>query len=242
MNRLQKKCLVTTAGFHLLLMVILLVGPGFFAAKTRPVETSGDFAPITLLPAPGLATSEPNSYTPPLSRPNQNQDNPSPNLHRVTPNLNLVVRPNPHTGRNNHSPAAGDLRNLHDQRTDAIRNAIEDLKNHFTTGTDVVSPVSGEAVDPGYIAVVKEKYSTAWLPPDDTASDAANTKVSVTIGSDGTVISSRILNPSGDVHVDGSVQRTLDRVIFVAPFPDGAKEKQRTFIINFNLKAKRQLG
>jgi hypothetical protein len=38
------------------------------------------------------------------------------------------------------------------------------------------------------------------------------------------------------------VQRTLDRVTFVAPFPDGAKEKERTFIINFNLKAKRMLG
>jgi len=70
----------------------------------------------------------------------------------------------------------------------------------------------------------------------------ANTKVSVTIGHDGSVISSRILNPSGDSRVDASVRRTLDRVTFVAPFPEGAKEKERTFIINFNLKAKRLLG
>jgi TonB family protein len=64
----------------------------------------------------------------------------------------------------------------------------------------------------------------------------------VTIGSDGSVIASRILNRSGDAQVDASVQRTLDRVTFVAPFPDGATEKERTFIINFNLKAKRMLG
>ena len=64
----------------------------------------------------------------------------------------------------------------------------------------------------------------------------------MTIGRDGSVISSRILNPSGDSRVDNSVRRTLDRVTFVAPFPDGAKEKDRTFIINFNLKAKRLLG
>jgi TonB family protein len=102
-----------------------------------------------------------------------------------------------------------------------------------------VAPNTGEAFDSGYAAVVKERYSTAWTPASDTASDDANTKVSVTIGSDGTVIASRILNPSGDARVDASVQRTLDRVKFVAPFPDGAKEKQRTFIINFNLKAKR---
>ncbi len=36
--------------------------------------------------------------------------------------------------------------------------------------------------------------------------------------------------------------RTLDRVTFIAPFPDGSTEKQKTFIINFNLKAKRMLG
>jgi hypothetical protein len=38
------------------------------------------------------------------------------------------------------------------------------------------------------------------------------------------------------------VQRTLDRETFVAPFPDDWKENERTFIINFNLKAKRMLG
>jgi TonB family protein len=90
--------------------------------------------------------------------------------------------------------------------------------------------------------VVKSIYEQAWTPPDDTASDDAIAKVSVTIGSDGAVITSHVVNPSGDARVDASVQRTLDRVNFVAPFPDGAKEKERTFIINFNLKAKRMLG
>jgi hypothetical protein len=37
------------------------------------------------------------------------------------------------------------------------------------------------------------------------------------------------------------VQKTLDRVQQIAPFPDGATEKERTYIINFNLKAKRML-
>ena len=64
----------------------------------------------------------------------------------------------------------------------------------------------------------------------------------MTIASDGTVISARIITPSGDAGVDASVQRTLDRVTFIAPFPEGATEKERTYIINFNLKAKRMLG
>ena len=68
------------------------------------------------------------------------------------------------------------------------------------------------------------------------------TKATVTIASDGTVLSARILKPSGDASVDRSVQRTLDRVTFIAPFPEGAKDKQRTYTINFNLKAKRLSG
>jgi TonB family protein len=55
------------------------------------------------------------------------------------------------------------------------------------------------------------------------------------------VISARIITPSGDPGVDASVQHTLDRVPFIAPFPEGAKEKERTYTINFNLKAKRSL-
>jgi len=64
----------------------------------------------------------------------------------------------------------------------------------------------------------------------------------VTIASDGTVITASIVTPSGDASVDASVQKTLDRVTFIAPFPDGAKETERTYIINFNLKSKRMLG
>jgi TonB family protein len=34
MNRLQKKCLIFTVGFHLLLLVVLVVGPGFLKDKS----------------------------------------------------------------------------------------------------------------------------------------------------------------------------------------------------------------
>ena len=128
-------------------------------------------------------------------------------------------------------------------RAKAIANAARAIKENASSATAVdTMPGTGSVSYANYASVVKSIYEQAWTPPDDTASDDAITKVSVTIGSDGTVISSRILNPSGDARVDGSVQRTLDRVTFVAPFPDGAKEKERTFIINFNLKAKRMLG
>ena len=128
------------------------------------------------------------------------------------------------------------------KRADAFANAARSIEKNASSATTVEMPGTGSVSYANYASVVKSIYEQAWTPPDDTASDDANTKVSVTIGQDGSVISARILSPSGDSRVDNSVRRTLDRVTFVAPFPEGAKEKERTFIINFNLKAKRLLG
>ena len=72
--------------------------------------------------------------------------------------------------------------------------------------------------------------------------DEANIKVRVTIASDGTVISARIITPSGDAKVDASVQRTLGpRHVHSRRFRTGATDKERTYTINFNLKAKQML-
>jgi TonB family protein len=46
-NRLQKKCFLASAGFHLLLLVILLVGPAFMASQTKPDNMPVlDFVPL----------------------------------------------------------------------------------------------------------------------------------------------------------------------------------------------------
>ena len=64
------------------------------------------------------------------------------------------------------------------------------------------------------------------------------------IGRDGSVNADSIVKRSGVPALDKSVQNALDRVRIrgLPPFPDGAKENQRTYIINFNLKAKRLIG
>jgi len=126
-------------------------------------------------------------------------------------------------------------------RQQAFQNALRSLRNNLTPTMTIDMPGNSSAAYANYAAVVKSVYEQAWQPPDDAANDEANVKVTVTIANDGTVISARILAPSGDPGVDASVQRTLDRVTFIAPFPEGAKEKERTYSINFNLKAKRLL-
>ena len=47
MNRLQKKCVMATVGVHLLLLVILIVGPAFFTPKSK----TEDFHVLDVIPA-----------------------------------------------------------------------------------------------------------------------------------------------------------------------------------------------
>ncbi len=82
------------------------------------------------------------------------------------------------------------------------------------TTLEAFGPGGGGEVYASYDQVVQSIYWHAWTPPEDAASDKAVTKASVTIASDGSVLSARIINPSEDSSVDRSVQRTLDRVNF----------------------------
>ena len=63
MNRLQKKCVLATAGVHLLLFVILLVGPAFFAPRPKADDLQVlDVIPANLIDAPfasGVRNAEP---------------------------------------------------------------------------------------------------------------------------------------------------------------------------------------
>ena len=83
-------------------------------------------------------------------------------------------------------------------------------------------------------------YESAWGRPEDATLEDATVEVSVTIASDGSVIAKRITRRSGDRAVDASIQSLLDRVTTVKrSFPEGAKDKQRTFTIPFNMKTHR---
>jgi TonB family protein len=282
MNRLQKKCVIATAGFHLLLLVILFVGPAFFWAREKPDDTPVlDMIPPNLVdsattgvqgaqppPAPAVVPQpqptppapQPQSQ-PPLSAPKpvvQPTPAPAPTLtervekffkpepakpapaptenqpHTPKVNLTLTTRTVP---KNTATPTK-----VTPDNSKAIKSAITALRKNLSSSTTIDLPGDSSAAAANYAQIVKSKYEQSWTAPDDTASDDANVKVSVTIASDGTVISAHVIGPSGDTSVDASVRNTLDRVQFIAPFPSGSADKERTYIINFNLKAKRLNG
>ena len=116
------------------------------------------------------------------------------------------------------------------------------MKAGFATGTTVdIGGPGGEAFA-NYADWVKTRYENDWRVPDSLMDDDSTAKVTVTIGRNGNVISARLQRRSGNSTLDQSVQRTLNAVKFIAPFPKGTTDEFRTFTINFNLKAKRSAG
>ncbi|HTY88331.1 MAG TPA: TonB family protein [Candidatus Acidoferrum sp.] len=269
MNRLQKKCVAVTVGIHLLLLTILIVGPAFFAPKPKaddlpvldvipanlvdaafnsgvanaappppePVAPPQPPLPVPVVtppPAPDKVepVKPPDKLTPADLKPLDKTTKPEPRKPEIS--LKPVTRTAPKPSPN----ANADANNA--ARARAIRAALKNLNRNLTSATTVDMPGNSSVAYANYASAVKSIYEQAWILPAD-VSDNANTKVSVTIANDGTVISARIITPSGDAGLDASVQRTLERVKFIAPFPDGATDKERTYTINFNPQVKRLL-
>jgi TonB family protein len=291
MDRLQQKCFVAATGFHLLLVVILLVGPAFLASKSKSDNSPIlDVIPNNLIDAAFSGGGNPNAKPPPLAPPappappiaqpapppqptpvrqpeppqkpaeevkptkpdprsletsdDHKHKKPQINTNLVTYKPNTLKPPKPTTTT---STADGEEQRRAERNrrvADLIGATARNLRNDVSPGVSIDPPGNGTGGEAyaNYDQAVQSTYWHAWTPPEDTATDAAITKATVTIASDGTVLSAHILKPSVDASVDRSVQRTLDRVRYIAPFPPGVKEKQRTYTIYFNLKAKRLTG
>jgi TonB family protein len=137
---------------------------------------------------------------------------------------------------------ARELANMQRDLASALSETRTGLRSGFTQGTKVeVFGPGGEAYA-NYAAFVEAAYRDAWDPSGGLFDADDTTKASVTIGRSGHVIATRILKHSGRRDLDRSVQRVLDAIRFIAPFPEGSPDDQRTFVINFNLKAKRGVG
>jgi TonB family protein len=261
MNRLQKRCVIVTAGVHLLLIVILFVGPAFFYARPKADDIQVlEVIPANLVDAPfssgvANATPPPEPPPPPVTPPQppppvpEKVERPQPiektekapttveklnagDLRKIQISTQLVVR-----SASKNSPAADRARQQ--QRARAFQTALKRLKGGLTSGAVVDMPGSGSVAYASYKDALGSIYYDAWTP-EGAGNDEANTVVRITVAGDGTVINARIITPSGDEKMDDSIRRTLQRVSSVPPLPDKSKVQQ-DFTINFNLKAKRML-
>jgi TonB family protein len=108
----------------------------------------------------------------------------------------------------------------------------------MSTGTSIDVPGPGGEAYADYGAFVELFYRKAWSPPSDLSDDRATVRATVVILRSGKVESFRITKNSRIAALDNSVER-LRNLNFVAPFPEGAADEKRTFIINFTLQAER---
>ncbi len=289
MKRFQTKCIIVSAGLHLLLAVILIVGPAFLSSRSKVDDMKTlDFVPPLAIdqaldphggnpnaqlpppnptptpPAPQVAQPAPPPPPPaqpvrqpeparipvPQTKPDEEGIEPAKNsAKRHEIKLTPVTRRSM-TNENSRETSEAERRaqELAAQRrraAEAIGRTARNLSHDISPSTSIdtnYGPGGGGEAYANYAQIVKSIYERQWIPPEDVTNDDAITKVRVTIARDGTVISSRIIRGSGDAGIDSSVQRTLDSVTFIEPFPEGSKDTERTYTINFNLKAKRLSG
>ena len=92
MNRLQKKCLIATAGFHLLLVLILVFGSAFFTSHPKPDNTQLlDVIPANLIDA--ALSSGVKAAQPPAPMPVVQRQPPAPQPTPTPPQPKAVVTP-----------------------------------------------------------------------------------------------------------------------------------------------------
>ena len=94
---------------------------------------------------------------------------------------------------------------------------------------------SGLAVA-NYGQIIRSRYNNAWVSPSSLKNPNLQTTAKIVILRNGTIQSSRITKYSGDASLDESVQKVLDTIIKVPPFPKSSKDTTRTYTIHFSLR------
>jgi TonB family protein len=129
-------------------------------------------------------------------------------------------------------------------RAEAIENALSGLASNVKSRAGEAISVNlegaggGEEAFAGYETVVKSVYFNAWKTPDDLSDRLANVDAKIVVARDGSILSTEVLARSGHHELDRTVERVLRAVTKLPPFPESAKDSERTFVLRFNLEAK----
>ncbi len=131
------------------------------------------------------------------------------------------------------------------QRAAKVNSILGGIQGGLSSPVDVhidagSGPNAAAFLDYGQMMV--RIYEQAWLVPPNLSDSLAVVNVSVTVARNGRVLDWQVNKPSSNSAVDKSVRETLQKVIQFDAFPASFREPQRTFNIDFNLKAKRTTG
>jgi periplasmic protein TonB len=147
------------------------------------------------------------------------------------------------TDESTSSSSRADARHRQQELAQALETLATGVRNSGAKGTVVDMPGQGggEAFA-GYETVIYNAYYHAWSTPDSVADKLAGADVKIVVARDGRIISAEIIKKSGERALDRSVENALQAVTRLPPFPAGAHDEQRSFLLRFNLEAKEGSG
>lgn len=122
--------------------------------------------------------------------------------------------------------------------------AAQSARAGFESGKVVeVGGPDGEAYA-NYALLVEAAYRAAIQSVSDFSDRDFTVRVEITIARSGRVMLSRVVRRSGNPVMDRAVQRAMDRVQAqgLPPFPEGAKDSDRKFTIEYSFRARRAAG
>jgi len=261
MGRLKRSCVVGSVVFHALTLALLVLAPVLLAKRVEKVQVI-DLIPSEIVdqimappapvapptpptPAPTKATPPkpkptPPDPTPPKPKPKpvevvKPKPKPKPVKPKIKVNLKSTMR-QPDTQKVKAQQAAAErARQAEAKRQAALKQSLNNLDSKLSGRTSVNVP-QGRYAAANYESLIRRKYVDATIHPGTISGDPV-VKVQLVIARNGNVISARIIGVSGLASWDRAVQKALDRVKRIAPFPAGMSGAKKTFNLNFNSRS-----
>ena len=259
MGRLKRSCVVGSVVFHALTLALLVLAPVLLAKRVEKVQVidlipseivDQIMAPPTPVAPPTPPTPTPPKPTPPDPTPPKPKPvkpkpkpvevvkpkpKPKPVKPKIKVNLKSTMR-QPDTQKVKAQQAAAErARQAEAKRQAALKQSLNNLDSKLSGRTSVNVP-QGRYAAANYESLIRRKYVDATIHPGTISGDPV-VKVQLVIARNGNVISARIIGVSGLASWDRAVQKALDRVKRIAPFPAGMSGAKRTFNLNFNSRS-----
>jgi len=247
MSRLKRSCVVGSVVFHVLILGMLVLGPMLLAKREEKVRVI-DLVPsavIDKLLAPAAPVAPPPAPAPPepkqpepkkvQPKPKPKPAPPKPKPKKITPKPKPKPKPIIRVNLNSNVRKPDAQKNESQKEAAKRQAAINKLEAKLSGRTSVNVPI-GRYASANYESLIRKKYMDATIHPGAIGGDPV-VKVRLVIARNGTVLSARVTGKSGVASWDRSVQKALDRVKFIKPFPEAMKGSQQTFNLNFNSRS-----
>ena len=254
MGKLKRSCLAGSFVLHAMIIALLVLGPMLLAKRQEKVQVI-DLIPSEIVDqilSPKVSVTPPTTTqtkpTPPkpkpvkITKPKPKPTPPKPKPVKITkPKPQIKVNLKPTIRRPDSSKvkaqqeAAERARKANAKRQETLNNSINRLSSNLSGSTAVNAPL-GRLAAANYESLIRKKYMDATFHPGAINRDPV-VKVRLVIARSGNVLSAQIINNSGVTSWDRAVQKSLDRVKQIAPFPKSISGSKKTFTLNFNSRS-----